>query len=262
MKKNPHFRPAEIAGVLMCTAGLGLITHLGMTETASEQTATKAHRIAEMTTVTALSTSTTQLNTAETVLPTTAQVTETKTAAAKAAAAESTQQPSTETVSFPLNLNTADAAELTALPGIGEMLAQRIIAYRTAAGGFQNREQLLEVDGIGEGRLMQIYDLLYIENEQYPEQTFATDAITESVQPNPEPSATVAAPDPLLPIDLNAADMETLLLLPDMTETLAAEILALREEIGGFSSTYELLYAESMTAQYFEEIRDFVQIIQ
>ena len=55
-----------------------------------------------------------------------------------------------------LNINTASAADLTALPGIGEKKAAAIVAYRDANGTFTKVEQLLQVDGIGEGILEKI----------------------------------------------------------------------------------------------------------
>ena len=48
-----------------------------------------------------------------------------------------------------VNLNSATAADLETLPGIGPALAQRIIAFRTDHGGFRRVEDLLEVAGIG-----------------------------------------------------------------------------------------------------------------
>ena len=66
-------------------------------------------------------------------------------------------------VTFPLELNTAGAAELEQLPGIGAVLAQRIVAYRTQIGGFSNREQLLEVEGIGEATLEGLLPYLTLE---------------------------------------------------------------------------------------------------
>lgn len=49
-----------------------------------------------------------------------------------------------------LNINTATAAELEALPGIGPALAARIVDYRAAHGPFQGPEELMNVSGIGE----------------------------------------------------------------------------------------------------------------
>ncbi len=48
-----------------------------------------------------------------------------------------------------LDLNQASAEELEGLPGIGAVLAQRVIAFRTSAGGFRTIEDLREVKGIG-----------------------------------------------------------------------------------------------------------------
>ncbi len=48
----------------------------------------------------------------------------------------------------PLDLNTVSASELESLPGIGTVLAERIIKYRTSLGGFQDVEQLKECYGL------------------------------------------------------------------------------------------------------------------
>jgi competence protein ComEA len=49
----------------------------------------------------------------------------------------------------PLDLNTADRGALLALPGIGPVYADRILAHRAAAGGFRSVDDLLAVRGIG-----------------------------------------------------------------------------------------------------------------
>ena len=56
-------------------------------------------------------------------------------------------------VTFPVNINTASKKELDALPGIGEVLAQRIIDYRSANGPFSTVDELTKVKGIGEKTL-------------------------------------------------------------------------------------------------------------
>ena len=67
-----------------------------------------------------------------------------------------------ETV-FPLNLNTADAQELMQLPGIGEVIAERILDYREENGRFVTAEQVMDVKGIGEKTWEKIKDLISVE---------------------------------------------------------------------------------------------------
>ena len=57
-------------------------------------------------------------------------------------------------------LNTGDAAALDALPGIGTVLSERIVAYREEHGAFVYPEDLRNVQGIGEKRLQAILDAL------------------------------------------------------------------------------------------------------
>ena len=59
-----------------------------------------------------------------------------------------------------LDLNTATAAQLQLLPGIGEKLSAAIVAWREEHGPFQKVEELLQVPGIGEKRLAEIRDLV------------------------------------------------------------------------------------------------------
>ena len=48
-----------------------------------------------------------------------------------------------------VDLNRASAVDLRVLPGVGPVLAERIVAYRVAHGGFRGTEELLAVRGIG-----------------------------------------------------------------------------------------------------------------
>jgi competence protein ComEA len=57
-----------------------------------------------------------------------------------------------------VNLNTATVDDLDGLPGIGPVLAQSILAYRTSNGRFDAVDQLREVSGIGESKYAQLKD--------------------------------------------------------------------------------------------------------
>lgn len=62
----------------------------------------------------------------------------------------------------PLDLNTATLAELDTLPGVGPVLAQRILDWRTEHGRFATVDQLSDVPGIGDARLAQLRDLVRV----------------------------------------------------------------------------------------------------
>jgi competence protein ComEA len=61
-----------------------------------------------------------------------------------------------------VNLNTASAGELDALPGIGPVLAERIVAHRTAQGPFASVDQLDDVPGIGPAIAAELAELVTV----------------------------------------------------------------------------------------------------
>jgi competence protein ComEA len=56
----------------------------------------------------------------------------------------------------PINLNTANQAQLEALPGIGPKVAQRILEFRQKNGAFKKLEDLMNVKGIGEKSFLKL----------------------------------------------------------------------------------------------------------
>jgi len=61
-----------------------------------------------------------------------------------------------------ININTADEAELTKLPGIGPATAQKIIDYRTNKGPFKSIEEIKNVSGIGDKKFEQLKDKIKV----------------------------------------------------------------------------------------------------
>ena len=62
----------------------------------------------------------------------------------------------------PVDLNAADATALDTLPGVGPVLAARIVAYREANGPFRSVDQLDEVSGIGAKLMEQLRPLVHV----------------------------------------------------------------------------------------------------
>ncbi|THA31438.1 ComEA family DNA-binding protein [Streptomyces sp. A1277] len=60
----------------------------------------------------------------------------------------------------PVSLNTATADQLEGLPGVGPVLAQHIVDYRTQHGGFRSVDELREVNGIGDRRFADLRPLV------------------------------------------------------------------------------------------------------
>ena len=70
--------------------------------------------------------------------------------------------PDLLTLGLAIDPNQATAADLEAIPGIGPVLARRIIEFREEQGPFQNIEDLLAVKGLGPGKLKKISPYLEV----------------------------------------------------------------------------------------------------
>ena len=65
--------------------------------------------------------------------------------------------------SFPISINSASAEELVLLPGIGNVIAKRILEYRIRNNGFKTKDEILRVKGIGKIKFEKIKDKICIE---------------------------------------------------------------------------------------------------
>ena len=65
-----------------------------------------------------------------------------------------------ESISTGIDLNRSAAPDLETLPGVGPVLAGRIVAHRESNGPFRTVEDLLDVPGIGEAKLAQMRDAI------------------------------------------------------------------------------------------------------
>jgi competence ComEA-like helix-hairpin-helix protein len=66
------------------------------------------------------------------------------------------------TLSGPVDINQADTEELESLPGIGPVLAKRIVEWRRQQGPFRSEDDLLQVRGIGPQSLKRIQSQIVV----------------------------------------------------------------------------------------------------
>ena len=63
---------------------------------------------------------------------------------------------------YKLDLNTAGKVQLMEIPGIGEITAERILDYRDRNGAFTTIDELMNIEGIGEKKLLQMEPYLKV----------------------------------------------------------------------------------------------------
>ena len=169
---------------------------------------------------------------------------------------------------YPADINTADLGCLCAADGIGEELAGRILAFRDSVGCIYNMDQLLEIDGIGEGKLEKLCEQFYVSEDVYrPMDEDGGEEPDEDEEPPEEPSDDEKPnqePDDeekvLRRVNINTASAEEIAdcLLIDIEQ--AKRIIELRGKISYFSSPDELLLEDTMSADMIWERYEFIDV--
>jgi competence protein ComEA len=81
---------------------------------------------------------------------------------AVAAQAKAAKPKPAASAAGPVNLNTATAADLQALPGVGAATARLIIEHRQKNGGFKKVEELMNIKGIGEKSFLKLKPMVTV----------------------------------------------------------------------------------------------------
>lgn len=128
------------------------------------------------------------------------------------------------------DLNTASAAELQMVRGIGPVLSGRIVRFREALGGFLHPDQLLDVYGLPP-------EVALLVSSTFPLETI-----------------------PKIPkMDINSASAAQLASLVYITPVMAAELVALRDSLGPYQNLEDLKAVGSLPADRIERIALYLQ---
>lgn len=128
-------------------------------------------------------------------------------------------------------INTADSADLLPLPGIGPVLAGRIIAFRNGLGGFYSVEQVAETYGLQDSVFQRIKETLRLGETE------------------------IAA------LDINAVDINRLKQHPYIKWNLAAVIIEYRNRHGNFKQVNDLLHINIISPEIFHKIAPYLKVV-
>ena len=175
--------------------------------------------------------------------------------------AKTATEKQSKTTSSIININTATAAELTSLPGIGEAKAKKIVAYREANGNFGSVEEIKNVSGIGDATFENIKNYITVGAVQsQPKSTPTKAPETEKVQTKTTEQATAEEVTEAMLININTADIDELDKLPGIGEATAQKIIAYREENGDFKSIEDIMNVSGIAEKKFENLKDYITV--
>lgn len=172
-------------------------------------------------------------------------------------------------VVFPIDINKVTKDELMQIGGVGEGLADKITALRIAKGKITDMEQLLEIYGIGQTTYEMLCGYLYVDSADYSKASttaVTTKAATTSAKTAPPKTTTTTSQSEVQrqkrKVNINtasAAEIADALLIDSDT---AKAIVTLRDKLGGFSNTLELLYLDEIDPKYdtafYNSIKDHI----
>lgn len=155
---------------------------------------------------------------------------------------------------FPMDVNIVTYDELIQIDGIGDVTASNIIGFRSAIGKIVNMEQLLGIEGIGESKLEVLKSYLYVSDTDYQE---ITTTVTTKLKSN-SLTTTTANSKIMQAVNINTASADEIseCLLIDIK--LANQIIKLRDEIGYFSNSLELLYVDGFSESMYNQCKDYI----
>lgn len=152
-----------------------------------------------------------------------------------------------EVSSLVLDINVADSADWVQLPGIGPVLARRIVRFRERIGGFESVEELKKVYNLSEEVLVALRDQLYVDSLR--------------VRTNrPEQGRASGARPQLRTVDVNTATAAELSELPGIGTVLAQRIINYRESKGGYDNLDEVSRVYHLSKETYEEIREHLTL--
>lgn len=166
---------------------------------------------------------------------------------------------SSDTIEYPLDLNTATVEELCSINGIGEVTAEKITAYAVNVG-FVTVDELANIDGVGEKKAELLKKYVTVKKkEEKSEKAAALTAENTSEQVTEQTAAEAAASQLSKLININTASKEELMELDGVGEIIAERIIEYRSN-RTFENVEELTNVKGIGEKKMENIRPYVTV--
>ncbi len=164
---------------------------------------------------------------------------------------------SSDTIEYPLDLNTATVEELCSINGIGEVTAEKITAYAVNVG-FVTVDELADIDGVGEKKAELLKKYVTVKKKEEKSEKAAALTAENTLEQVTEQTAAEAAASQLSKlININTASKEELMELDGVGEIIAERIIEYRSN-RTFENVEELTNVKGIGEKKMESIRPYV----
>lgn len=187
-----------------------------------------------------------------------------------------TSDSSVQTYSFSEDINKAVKGQLISVKGIGEIMADKIIDYRKSVGTIHNMNELKNVSGIGDAKLLLLEKYFFVDDNDFREITTTTRKAVVAQAPiatsvsirkektdntvNTEKSKTVTTKAVLQKVNINTADATEIASKLLLTDEQAQDIVYTRSLITKYSSFYELFLCTKITQKEIQERENYIEV--
>lgn len=165
-----------------------------------------------------------------------------------------------------VNINTADAAALSTVPGIGDKMAEAIVAYREEKGNFKSIEDMRgNIKGVGEKTFEKMKDHITVEGGVAHGAAAVSEGGVEEKSGEEKTEGrrhrTSKKEPPAGKVNLNTASAEELATIPGIGPKMAEAILEYRKTKGNFKSVEELKgNVKGIGEKKFEKMKPYLTV--
>jgi competence protein ComEA len=153
-----------------------------------------------------------------------------------------------------ININTAGIRELTQLPYIGYVKANRIVEYRKKYGYFNTVEELIKVPGIGKKTLARIRHIITIGTYTEDDKNNLKSK-TEDIKMSQDTKK-----DKSKIININTASITELETLPGIGSKKATWIVEYRTKYGNFNKIEDIMFVRGIGRKTFDKIKELITV--